>query len=262
MTKTTVAAFSGAVSSVKMLDTDHDGKVDEIDVLFTVTVLCTASCTNGWSVSNIPSGGTLSSVTVSSNTAKLMIAEGAGAADTVGRHVDRRSRGPGRDHRLGGTLRLVRFDHSDRRCGARAHEPRLAPESAGTAGNGKMEAGDKFVVTFSEPVAGVDRHLAVSRDTGPGQRQLNLTIVGFTHQTAEHRFEGLPDVRKNTADLPRREPGLGSRDRHGDINLGAVRGTRNGSYFDRSPRVHPAGTIKDPAGNAAAGTLPLTVDLF
>ena len=38
MTKTTVAAFSGSVSSATMLDTDHDGKVDEIDVLFSVPV--------------------------------------------------------------------------------------------------------------------------------------------------------------------------------------------------------------------------------
>ena len=90
-------------------------------------------------------------MTVSSNTAKLMIAEGAGAADTSVGTLTVALAAPGRDHRL--------------RPGTMPRSPRPFPidgaapvlmslvslQSGGTAGNGRWRPATSYVLTFSEP---------------------------------------------------------------------------------------------------------------
>jgi hypothetical protein len=71
------------MTSVSMRDIDTDGKVDRVDVAFNDTLAAYTAGTAPWTLSNIPSGGTLAGVTVTGNTATLSINEGAGAANTA-----------------------------------------------------------------------------------------------------------------------------------------------------------------------------------
>lgn len=62
--------------SMEMRDQDGDGFVDRVVVAFNETLAaCPAPCTVGWALSNVPSGGTLSSVSTSGSTATVTIAE-------------------------------------------------------------------------------------------------------------------------------------------------------------------------------------------
>lgn len=72
-----------AVEPLKMYDNDANGKVDRVTVSFNETLAPYAAGTTPWMLTNIPSGGTLSSVTVSGSTATLNIAEGSGASNTA-----------------------------------------------------------------------------------------------------------------------------------------------------------------------------------
>ncbi len=76
-------AFSPVMQTMRMLDVDANGKVDRVDVDFNEPLASYSAGTAPWTLTNVPSGGTLSSVTVSGNTATLHVAEGAGAANTA-----------------------------------------------------------------------------------------------------------------------------------------------------------------------------------
>lgn len=253
---------------MKMLDADHDGKVDEIDVLFTVTVLCTATCTNGWSVSNIPSGGTLSSVTVSSKTAKLMIAEGAGAADTSVGTLTVALAAPG-----GITDSAGRYASFASTIPTDAASPvptfiSSTNKSGGTAG--KAEAGDTVTVTFSEPLAALGvatSTVTLSTTSGAGTAvKLNLTGLASAAFQIGVKNNYLSGATATSAVFGPTASTLALSGSQVTATLGTWAGAgtlSSGSYVagQTAPFI-PAATIKDPAGNAAAGTLPLTVGLF
>ncbi|MDB5064422.1 MAG: hypothetical protein JWM18_856, partial [Chloroflexi bacterium] len=67
--------------SLQMLDTNADGRVDQVRATFSETLVA-STITAPWTLANVPSGGTLSSVSVSGAVATLTLTEGAGAADT------------------------------------------------------------------------------------------------------------------------------------------------------------------------------------
>jgi len=71
------------MTSVSMRDVDVDGRVDRVDVVFDDTLAAYTAGVAPWTLTNVPSGGTLAGVTVSGNTATLAINEGAGAANTA-----------------------------------------------------------------------------------------------------------------------------------------------------------------------------------
>lgn len=92
LTNVATAAFTGATYTVdrtaptrtalEMLDTNANGKVDQIRVTFNET-LASSTATAPWTLANVPSGGTLASVSTSGSVATLTLAEGAGAPDTT-----------------------------------------------------------------------------------------------------------------------------------------------------------------------------------
>ena len=69
--------------TLAMQDANTNGKVDRVVATFSETLAAYSAGTAPWTLSGVPSGGTLSSVSVSGTTATLTIAEGAGAADTA-----------------------------------------------------------------------------------------------------------------------------------------------------------------------------------
>lgn len=81
---TTTLVPAPAVQTVEVRDSDADGRADRVIVTFDQVLH--PSYTAGvapWTLANVPSGGTLSSVSVSGATATLVIAEGAGAPNTA-----------------------------------------------------------------------------------------------------------------------------------------------------------------------------------
>jgi hypothetical protein len=144
----TIDTTPPALQTLQMLDTDHDGKVDHVVATFDKTLgSCTAPCTSGWTLANVPSGGTLSSATISGATATLNLTEGAGAANTaVGSFTVSLSSTSGVVDTLG--------NHSSFAAQVPADKASPVPVAVTLAnGNGTIAPGDTASVTFSEPLA-------------------------------------------------------------------------------------------------------------
>jgi uncharacterized repeat protein (TIGR01451 family) len=72
-----------AMTGMTMLDTNGDGFVDQVAVTFNEPLAtCAAPCTAGWALTNVPSGGSLQSVSTSGNTATLVIGGWTDQPDT------------------------------------------------------------------------------------------------------------------------------------------------------------------------------------
>jgi hypothetical protein len=138
-TTTTAPATTQTEIAAQMADNDHDGRIDQVLVTFSGAL--NSTCTAGWTLANVPSGGSLAGVTVSGSTATLNITEGPGAQDTsVGAFT-------------------VKFAG----CSNAAAFGPLAPSDAagpvfvsmsdtpGTT-DGKPEPGDTLSLLFSEPL--------------------------------------------------------------------------------------------------------------
>ena len=69
--------------SLVMQDSNSNGKVDRVLATFSESLSAYSAGTTPWTLANVPSGGTLASVSVSSAVATLTITEGAGAPDTA-----------------------------------------------------------------------------------------------------------------------------------------------------------------------------------
>jgi uncharacterized repeat protein (TIGR01451 family) len=73
-----------AVTTSRMFDDDHDGKVDRATVTFDEPLAtCPAPCTFGWTLTDVPSVGNLLGVGTSGTTATLTISEGMDDPDTA-----------------------------------------------------------------------------------------------------------------------------------------------------------------------------------
>jgi hypothetical protein len=149
----TVDKTTPTLTKLEMFDADKNGKVDKVEATFSETLASYTvnPSTTGWTLANVPSNGSLSSVTVATNVATLNIAEGAGAPNTaVGSFTVK----------LDATAGGVR-DAADNRVAFAPTAPadKAAParvrtemfDGTLTAGNGKV---DKVEIEFSEALAG------------------------------------------------------------------------------------------------------------
>lgn len=135
--------------SHELRDIDFDGKVDRVVALFSETLSGTIA-TSAWTLTSVPSGGTLASVTRSGSTATLNITEGPSAADTTVGSMTVALAASATGVRDSG-LNQASFT-------ARSPVDRAGPAAAtvtDTNGNqdGRAAAGDTLVVAFSEPLA-------------------------------------------------------------------------------------------------------------
>jgi hypothetical protein len=69
-------------TALEFFDTNKNGKVDRVVATYSET-LATTTATAPWTLTNVPSAGTLSSVSASGTAVTLTLAEGAGAAATA-----------------------------------------------------------------------------------------------------------------------------------------------------------------------------------
>ena len=165
--------------SLQMFDTNANGKVDTVTAQFSEPVTCTDPCLDDWTLANVPSGGSLSSVGVSGDTATLHLTEGSAPADTsVGTFTVALAASPD------GIVDAGSFAGS---FAARAPLDKAGPVPVDVSSvnhgttPGVMEVGDTFIVTFSEPILPSSVHAANVKELDPavGPSIDTLTIVGL-----------------------------------------------------------------------------------
>ena len=160
-------------------DANTNGKVDRVVATFSESLSAYSAGTAPWSLQNVPSGGTLSSVSVSGTTATLTIAEGAGAPDTaVGSFTVALAQSAT-------GIRDAASNLSSFAAAAPADGAKPVPIAVSSTNNGLvaglMEAGDIVQVTFSEPLAALGSATTTITETDPsGGGSDRLTVTGLT----------------------------------------------------------------------------------
>ena len=256
------------LTGLTMLDNNDNGRVDAVRATFSSDVTCAAPCTDPWTLANVPSGGSLSSVDVVGNTATLNLLEGAGAQDTsVGTFTVALAASPSG---------IVDVDGDQ----APAFGP-IAPadgagpvpvdfESTDGVTPNWMEPGDTFTVTFSEPIDPSTVHAANVKESDPpfspatGDR---IIIVGLSG-TVNLGDDGIVTPDKGTVVF--QQSTLTMLNNNTSI-MSTVMGPCTGTACDPSLRgfstVQPVTFLPEPnlrdfAGNQAGGSYTEALAIF
>jgi type II secretory pathway pseudopilin PulG len=250
----TVVSSGPTLVSLQMKDVNGNGKVDQVVATFDKTLgSCASPCTSGWTLSNVPSAGSLSSASVSGSTATLTLSEGSGAASTaVGLFTLQLDTSSG----------IVDSGGRHGSFSATAPSDGAAPvitniqsfQSDGiTAGNGKMEASDQLVLTFSEPVTGFPTSPTVT-ETRPNSGNATLAVPGLT-AAADTGSSGYLAT-KSTAASYGSTAAMSGGNSIATITLGASKsGSGTPSASSGVLTFAPASsTVKDAAGNTLTAT--------
>lgn len=244
-TTTTGPSTTRSVVTAQMADADHNGRIDKVLVTFSGSL--DPSCTTGWTLADVPSGGSLAGVSISGSTATLAITEGAGAQDTA----------------------VGAFTVAFTGCtGAAAFAPRSPSDGAGpvftalsdSGGiDGKPEPGDTLDLGFSEPLSptwGASTTVTVTLDRH-GSHDVDLSVPslvsGTTFGTGSPGYVAKnQSVTFNNSTLSVSGPTL--RLTLGSACVGcAYAGSGQGSFT-----FTPAGSIRDAAGYVSIAPITAT----
>ncbi len=169
-----------ALVTLSLLDNNGNGKVDRVTALFSETLQTYTAGTTPWTLTNVPSGGVLSTVTLSSATLTLTLTEGAGAADTtIGTMtVAMAANAAGARDAIGNLGTITSATPLDKAKPAAA----TITDTNG-ASDGKAEPGDTLVITFSEALApaSVPVSTTVTLTDPVGAGNDTLTMVGVSN---------------------------------------------------------------------------------
>ncbi len=169
-----------ALVTLSLLDNNGNGKVDRVTALFSETLQTYTAATTPWTLTNVPSGGTLSTVALSSATLTLTLTEGAGIADTlVGTMtVAMAANALGARDAIGNLGTFAATTPLDKAKPAAA----TITDTNGTL-DGKAEPGDTIVITFSEPLApaSAPSSTTVTLTDPVGTGNDTLTMVGVSN---------------------------------------------------------------------------------
>ncbi len=246
----TVDTTSPALSSLQMLDSDADGKVDRVVATFS-EALQSSTATAPWTLTAVPSAGTLASVSTSGTVATLVLNEGAGAADTAV-----------------GTFKIALAANASGirdAAGNQASFAATAPDDlagpvlmTATSGGGiinRMQAGDTAVLTFSEALApaSVPSNLVV-REQRTSSTVGALTVPGLINSAAISG--GYLSANGASATSNTSPSALSLGDTRVTVTLGtlAVVGGSVATGSGGASVVVPASSLQDVAGNAARTT--------
>lgn len=270
------AAFSVDMSSpvltaLEMHDNDANGKVDRVVAQFSENVVCTEPCTSPWSLSKVPSGGTLSSVTVAGSTATLHLSEGTGAADTaVGSFtVGLSSNASGVTDPAGNISSFAAAVPADN---ARP-VPVSVTETNGGLTDGAMEALDTLTVTFSESLASasVPATTTVTQTDPRGAGNDTLTISGISNGALNSGSDGYIQRDDSSNSFAASTVALSSESRVLTVTVAGICspligldgcGTNVTSGGPGTLVFVPSPSLTDSAGNAAAGAGSAAFRLF
>jgi hypothetical protein len=252
----TVDTTAPALTALEMFDADADGKIDQVKATFDET-LASSTATAPWTLTNVPSGGSLSAVATSGTVATLTLSEGAGAADTSGGlfAIALATSASGIRDAAGNQASFAATAPDD---GA---GPVLmtATSTAGTIAN-RMQAGDTFVLTFSEGLAPstlASNYVVSEQRAGAA----TLTIPGLINSaTIGSGYLGA----NNSSATSNTSPSLLSNvNKTVTVTLGAITVTASGvATGTGGASITPSASLTDPAGNAARTTARLMSPLF
>jgi hypothetical protein len=249
-----------APSGLEMLDTNANGLVDQVTATFTEPLGSYTAGTAPWTLLNVPSKGTLSSVSVFGSTATLLLNEGTGARDTsVGSFTISLAAVPGGVADRAGNL--ASFGTTAPVDGA-GPVPVKATDANGTV-DGQIESGDMLLITFSESIASSSlpslTTVGEADPAGSGDDTLRISGIGSGAL-------GLGSDGYVTSD--------GASLRFGNSQIRLLNGNRAvgfkvgpscvGQCSSAAPGgpgtfvFVPAPTLKDPAGNVAVGSLSVS----
>jgi hypothetical protein len=250
------------LTSLQMLDSDSNGKVDTVTAVFSDPVSCTAPCTSPWTLTNVPSGGSLSSVDVSGNTATLHLAEGAGAADTsVGAFAVSLAADPSG---------IVGPEPNPASFGPTAPADKAGPVAVDiTSANhgttvGVMQLTDTVSVVFSEPILASTVHAANVKELDVFPTD-TLTIVGLA-ESAINLGESTIVATGQNATYQDATLTLTNGNR---TIVSTIAGSCTGSVCNSlgvdqpsSATFVPEQTLTDAAGNGAVGSLTKVIQFY
>jgi hypothetical protein len=251
-----------SISSMVMLDNDDDGRVDRVAATFNST-LQTYSAGNGpWTLSSVPSSGSLDNVSVSGSTANLNLDEGGGAKDTaVGSFtVALATNANGIRDEAGNRASFAATAPSD---GA-APVPvsvQLFDKPGGT--DGKAEQGDYFTVVYSERMSVESICSTWSNDNNDQTRTFTVTMQN--NSSSDYLEFGSPcgnigelDTNRNYVSGDRT---FSSSTATWDVSartlrvtLGSPSSGTNSGLSSTSPTYDPDSDLEDPAGNNMSST--------
>jgi type II secretory pathway pseudopilin PulG len=235
----------------QLLDSNHDGTVDQVLVTFSKTLNpCASPCTNGWTLSNPPGGATLSSVTVSGSTATLNLTGGSAdtSAGTFTIKLD-----PSGDL-LDSSLRHASVPAGTIVVDKANPVLMTAATTAGSTAN-RMQQGDTLDLTFSEAVNLPAGPFTVTESRSGGSTTLTIPGLIQTASIANGYLGGNPasGSATGTASLTN-----GGKTIH--VVLGVVTTTGGGlGTGSGGTSITPAAGVTDAASNAAVTTVARTV---
>ena len=231
---TTTTGLGNSVVAAQTADPDHDGRIDEVLVTFSKALHST--CTSGWNLAHVPSGGTLAGVTLAGSVATLAITEGAGPPDTAVGLFTVAFTG------CTGTAPFVRIP-SD---GA---GPVFTSLSDGGGIDGKPEPGDTLDLLFSEPLSptwGTSLVVPVTFDSH-GSHDVDLSVPSLI--SGNTVSTGSPDYVAKNESVVFDNSILSVSGATLRLTLGsACVGCPHAEVGQGSFTFTPAGTIRDAAG--------------
>jgi hypothetical protein len=240
-----------------MFDTDADGRIDQVKATFDET-LASSTATAPWTLTNVPSAGTLSSVSTSGSVATLTLTEGAGAADTsVGTFKVALATSASGIRDTSGNQASFAATAPDDLAG-----PVLmtATSTAGSTAN-RMQLGDTFVLTFSEGLApaSVASNYVVTEQRGGGSTTLAIPGLITTAAIANGYLGANNSSGTSSSSLPF----LSNANKTVTVFLGAITTTGSGvGTGSGGASIVPASGLTDSAGNAARTTARTMSPLF
>lgn len=257
----TIDKTAPVLQSLQMFDQNADGKVDHVQATFNETLAASTSVAP-WTLTNVPSGGTLSSVSVAGAVVTLTITAGAGAADTsVGAFtIALAQSATGIQDALGNQSSFAATAPVDK-----AGPVPVSLVDSNGLNDGKFEAGDSVIVTFSEPITGVSASSTVSLISGNGSNDDSVTMTNF--------LAGVSSVTLNRGDYISGNNNTAifvstlTQPLSNQIRL--VLGTCTGACANITTAAGvgsftftPVTTVTDAAGNAAVGSITVSIKLF
>jgi hypothetical protein len=264
-----VNALPPALTTLEMFDVNQNGRVDRVVATFSDTIICNGPCTSPWTLSNVPSGGSLSSVSVAGSTATLALTEGTGAANTaVGSFTVALAASPtGVRDPSGNQSSFPATSPADE-----ASPVPIAVFDTNTNTDGRMEGGDSIYIAFSEPIAlgSIPAFTTVTETDPAGASSDTLTIPGVTAGAVGTGSNGYVLADNSSATYPT-SPVTRPFPQVVRVVLGGTCQPASGPYACATNVAAggpgylvlvPSPALTDSSGNGAAGSLTVSLRLF
>lgn len=261
-----VDAAPPALLTAVLLDVNANGKVDQITTTYSETLASYTAGVTPWTLTNVPSGGTLSTVSASGSTATLVLAEGSSSVDTAvgSMTMAMATNASGIRDAVGNLTSIAARPPTD---GA-APIPTVISDTSG-ATDGRFESGDSISITFSEPIiTGLSGATTVTLKDPAGNGNDNLTITGVSGSTRSLGSDGYEALNKASAAFANSAVAFSGANKTITVTLGpACAGSGCGTNLLSQATAATysflaATTLRDAAGNASTKVLTVSIRMF